>query len=96
MECLRQLQRLYGAPGGIRTHDPCLRRAVLYPAELLVQRGAMILICMAGVHAADLPLFSGLRARVGYADQKKRSISCFSFFFSNSLLSFTPSALGFV
>ena len=23
-----------GAPGGIRTHDPCLRRAVLYPAEL--------------------------------------------------------------
>jgi hypothetical protein len=28
-----------GAPGGIRTHDPCLRRAVLYPAELLVQRG---------------------------------------------------------
>ncbi|RMM80221.1 Pyridine nucleotide-disulfide oxidoreductase [Pseudomonas coronafaciens pv. striafaciens] len=30
---------LDGAPGGIRTHDPCLRRAVLYPAELLVQRG---------------------------------------------------------
>ncbi len=29
----------YGAPGGIRTHDPCLRRAVLYPAELLVRRG---------------------------------------------------------
>lgn len=28
-----------GAPDGIRTHDPCLRRAVLYPAELLVQRG---------------------------------------------------------
>jgi hypothetical protein len=25
---------LNGAPGGIRTHDPCLRRAVLYPAEL--------------------------------------------------------------
>ena len=23
-----------GASGGIRTHDPCLRRAVLYPAEL--------------------------------------------------------------
>ena len=23
-----------GAPGGIRTHDPRLRRAVLYPAEL--------------------------------------------------------------
>ena len=28
-----------GAPGGIRTHDHCLRRAVLYPAELLVQCG---------------------------------------------------------
>lgn len=28
-----------GALGGIRTHDPCLRRAVLYPAELRVQRG---------------------------------------------------------
>ena len=25
---------VYGAPGEIRTHDPCLRRAVLYPAEL--------------------------------------------------------------
>ena len=24
----------FGAPGAIRTHDPCLRRAVLYPAEL--------------------------------------------------------------
>ena len=33
------LSFVYGAPGGIRTHDPCLRRAVLYPAELLVQRG---------------------------------------------------------
>ena len=28
-----------GALGGIRTHDPCLRRAVLYPAELRVQCG---------------------------------------------------------
>src|SRR5262249_26134868 len=27
-----------GAPGGIRTHDPCLRRAVLYPAELRARR----------------------------------------------------------
>ena len=24
----------YGALGEIRTHDPCLRRAILYPAEL--------------------------------------------------------------
>lgn len=53
-----------GAPGGIRTHDPCLRRAVLYPAELLVQRGAIILICVSLVHAADS---SGVSYRVmGY------------------------------
>jgi hypothetical protein len=78
----------YGAPGGIRTHDHrlrravlypaellvrnccgghlttschpsqpneyCLRRAVLYPAELLVQRGAIIRISPAGVHAVAL------------------------------------------
>lgn len=24
----------FGALGEIRTHDPCLRRAILYPAEL--------------------------------------------------------------
>src|SRR5690606_9979381 len=29
-----------GASGGIRTHDPCLRRAVLYPAELRMRCGA--------------------------------------------------------
>ena len=28
---------LYGALGEIRTHDPCLRRAILYPAELQAQ-----------------------------------------------------------
>ena len=27
-----------GAPGEIRTHDLCLRRAALYPAELRVHR----------------------------------------------------------
>lgn len=31
---LRLFHFISGAPGGIRTHDPCLRRAVLYPAEL--------------------------------------------------------------
>ena len=42
----------------------CLRRAVLYPAELLVQRGAIILICVSAVHAADS---SGVSWRVmGY------------------------------
>ncbi len=29
-----------GAPGGIRTHDPRLRRPLLYPAELLARIGA--------------------------------------------------------
>ncbi len=28
---------LFGDPGGIRTHDPQLRRLLLYPAELLDQ-----------------------------------------------------------
>ena len=59
-----------GALGGIRTHDPCLRRAVLYPAELLVQAGAMILICTAGVHAAEsTALFQSVTC-VCYVDQK--------------------------
>jgi hypothetical protein len=33
-----------GAPGGIRTHDPCLRRAVLYPAELQAHFDAALMI----------------------------------------------------
>jgi hypothetical protein len=32
-----------GAPGEIRTHDLCLRRAALYPAELRVQAGIGII-----------------------------------------------------
>ena len=52
--------------------------------------GAMILICVAGVHATESPAFSGGSTALGYADQKKRANSAFSFFFSNSLLSFTP------
>ena len=31
-------QRVCGAPEGIRTPDPRLRRALLYPAELLAQK----------------------------------------------------------
>ncbi len=31
---LAQVIDLYGDPGAIRTHDPQLRRLVLYPAEL--------------------------------------------------------------
>ena len=37
--CNRLILKGNGALGGIRTHDPCLRRAVLYPTELRV-RGA--------------------------------------------------------
>ena len=50
MMCVNGLQE-DGALGGIRTHDPCLRRAVLYPAELRVLAAAMIRICSAFVHA---------------------------------------------
>ena len=33
-----------GVPGGIRTHDPLLRRQPLYPAELQGHRGNYITI----------------------------------------------------
>ena len=32
-EC-QSVAQLRGVPGGIRTHDPLLRRQLLYPAEL--------------------------------------------------------------
>ena len=35
-----------GASGGIRTHDPCLRRAVLYPAELRMRCGGQSYACL--------------------------------------------------
>ncbi len=31
---LIKLASISGVPGGIRTHDPLLRRQLLYPAEL--------------------------------------------------------------
>ena len=34
LDCSRLFFCITGAPSAIRTHDPCLRRAVLYPAEL--------------------------------------------------------------
>lgn len=34
-----------GIPGGIRTPDPRLRRALLYPAELLRQNDVVLSIC---------------------------------------------------
>lgn len=52
-----------GAPGGIRTHDPCLRRAVLYPAELRMLVRATSYPCRPW---ASMPLFArppvGIRA----------------------------------
>ncbi len=44
-----------GAPGGIRTHDPCLRRAVLYPAELRMLVRATSYPCRPD---ASIPAFS--------------------------------------
>ena len=52
--------------------------------------GAMILICIAGVHAAESSAFFEAVIGVCYADQKNEAKTTFSFFFSNSLLSFTP------
>ena len=40
-----------GAPDRIRTCDPCLRRAVLYPAELRVRKRGMIPVDARFVHA---------------------------------------------
>ena len=40
-----------GAPDRIRTCDPCLRRAVLYPAELRVRKRGMIPANVPCVHA---------------------------------------------
>lgn len=38
----------FGGPGAIRTHDPFLRREVLYPAELRVRLGRPFSWKMAG------------------------------------------------
>ncbi len=46
-----------GAPGGIRTHDPCLRRAVLYPAELRMLVRATSYPCRPW---ASMPVFGRL------------------------------------
>src|SRR5579864_3432251 len=51
-----------GAPGEIRTHDLCLRRAALYPAELRV-RGARIGAGGFGVQAPSPECMMGCGAR---------------------------------
>jgi hypothetical protein len=50
----------------------------------------MILISIAGVHAAESTALSTSVTCLCYADQKFEAKAAFSFFFSNSLLSFTP------
>ena len=52
---LRLFHFISGAPGGIRTHDPCLRRAVLYPAELRMLVRATSYPCRPD---ASIPAFS--------------------------------------
>ena len=89
--CGNMWKLVYGAPGGIRTHDHCLRRAVLYPAELLVQCGRH------DTHLAGgrpcwrvLLLISHVTGCERDVDLKLIGKTPFSFFFSNRLLSFTP------
>ena len=55
-----------------------------------MQAGAMILICAAVVHAAESTDFFESVTDDYYVDQKNQANAAFSFFFSNSLLSFTP------
>src|SRR6266568_4016524 len=45
--------RSYGAPGEIRTHDPMLRRHVLYPSELRARGGHSISLkeCLSAANA---------------------------------------------
>lgn len=67
----RYMQRMWkqvsGASGGIRTHDPCLRRAVLYPAELRMRyEGDMIRISRRDVHALFRVRVSKQNQRVGF------------------------------
>ena len=100
------LVSIHGAPGGIRTHDPCLRRAVLYPAELRMLVRATSYPCrpwasmlvfgrfQVGICPDRSPAPGGGDQRrgtgPGYADQKSRANARFSFFFSNRLLPCTP------
>ena len=78
-----------GAPDGIRTHDPCLRRAVLYPAELLVQCGRHDTHLVGGRPCwRVLLLILHVSGYLDDADQKIRLMGGIVFFFSNGLLSF--------
>ncbi len=60
-----------GAPDTVRTCDPCLRRAVLYPAELRARGRHVIRSGLAGCHAGaldwvdDATILGGDRAGAG-------------------------------
>ena len=61
-----------GAPGEIRTHDLCLRRAALYPAELRVPRG----VRPGGINTAATPAVQAeYRKRMGARSFARWSIS---------------------
>ncbi len=91
-----------GAPGGIRTHDPCLRRAVLYPAELRMLVRATSYPCRPWASMLVFgarPVGKGPKSGAGgngvgtwreRADLKVLANAPFSFFFSNRLLPCTP------
>ncbi len=80
----RYMQRMWkqvsGASGGIRTHDPCLRRAVLYPAELRMRyEGDMIRMSGRDVHAL-------LRVRVSKQNQRVGFVASLTvYFFYNAV-----------
>jgi hypothetical protein len=54
-----------GAPDTVRTCDPCLRRAVLYPAELRARGRHVIRSGVVGRHASALDGFDGTTRLTG-------------------------------
>src|SRR5487761_527855 len=55
LPCQDMRFEINGAPGGIRTHDPCLRRAVLYPAELRAHDQSLtsVVVTIPGIPASS-------------------------------------------
>ena len=52
MEISNTRRDMLGAQGGIRTHNPRLRRPVLYPVELLMQYRILFLLTAASTNSA--------------------------------------------
>src|SRR6266481_10114972 len=64
--------RVFGAPDWIRTSDPCLRRAILYPAELRARCTGVAIVLAAGKRrpapldsSAPAPLMQGDTLQIG-------------------------------